>query len=433
MDVAAEIPRGRPSGRALNALDGLGYVALAAVAAWWTWRALDEPSAFDAGLVYKAGEVAWETGHPEDYPTFVNTPFHIALAAIVTRLVSIHTAADLLTLLNLVLVGALISVALYRLRPMLSPGWWWVTAAALVSFAPMMSTVWWKQFNVIALALAVAGFDQLRRGIAGHEVLRAGRLRMSGALIGLSVAFKPLVVLLPLVLLARRSTRPAGAWAIGWVVGLTVAAQAFIATRAGDLGPLNPLEPLRNFADQTGPERLGPCLPENFAPGALLCRLIGDDYWTLQHVAVWILVALLGAFVIDALRGRSAAGWEVFAFTCALTPMLSPLAWSHYQIMLAPLFVLLVVRFTTEGATPATWFGLAVAFFLASLMLQPYGTIFGGEPLGEGLARSRFVLVASVAGFAQYVLVLTGVLWFAQRQARPEHPAAGRPPPIGVC
>ena len=160
---------------------------------------------------------------------------------------------------------------------------------------------------------------------------------------------------------------------------MTIAAQAFIATRAHDLGQLDPFEPLRNFADQASPEKLGPCLPENFAPGALMCRSLARDYWTLQHVAVWIFVALLGAWVIDALRGRSATSWEVFAFTCALSTMFSPLAWSHYQIMLAPLFVLLIVRFTTQGATMATWFGLALAFLLASLMLQPYGTVFGGE------------------------------------------------------
>ena len=133
--------------------------------------------------------------------------------------------------------------------------------------------------------------------------------------------------------------------------------------------------------------------------------------------------------MIDALRGRSAGSWEVFAFTCALTPMLSPLAWSHYQVMLAPLFVLLVVRFTTEGATIATWFGLAVAFFLASLMLQPYGTIFGGNSLGAALDGRRFVLVASVAGFAQYVLVLTGVLWYRPATGSHRHIAANQSGP----
>ena len=52
-----------------------------------------------------------------------------------------------------------------------------------------MSTVWWKQFNVIALVLAAAGFDLMR-----HE-----RRRPAAALIGLSVAIKPLALLLPVV------------------------------------------------------------------------------------------------------------------------------------------------------------------------------------------------------------------------------------------
>jgi hypothetical protein len=47
--------------------------------------------------------------------------------------------------------------------------------------------------------------------------------------------------------------------------------------------------------------------------------------------------------------------------------MLSPLEWSHYQVMLAPLFVLLLVRFTQDGAELDEWAGLAVAFVLASL------------------------------------------------------------------
>jgi hypothetical protein len=395
--------------RARRGLAPLGYLLLAGVVAWWTWRALHDPNAFDLGLAYKGGQAAWATGHPEHLATWVSTPFLGAAMAIVTRLMSVGTAADLLTLLNLALVVGLIGITLHRLRSTLSPLWWWLTALALVSFAPMMSTVWWKQFNIIALALAVAGFAQLR----------LGRKHPGGALIGLSVAVKPLAILLPLVLLARRGTRGAGAWAIGYAIALNVAGQAFIAARAHDLGPLNPLEPLHNFADKNKLSALGPgpCLPVNFAPGSLLCRLAGTDYSTLQHALVWALVALLGVWVIDALRGCSATSWEVFAFTCALSTMVSPLAWSHYQVMLAPLFLLLVVRFSTEGATIGTWFGLATAFFLASLMLTPHATVFGGQSLGGGAAHSRFLLVASVAGFAQYVLVLTGVLWFNARQS----------------
>ncbi len=86
-------------------------------------------------------------------------------------------------------------------------------------------------------------------------------------------------------------------------------------------------------------------------------------------------VALLGTWVVAALRGRKATSWELFAFTCAISTMVSPIAWSHYQIMLAPLFVFMVVRFTNEGADAGIWAGLAVAFVLASLMWSPYGTL----------------------------------------------------------
>jgi hypothetical protein len=395
--------------RARRGLAPLGYLLLAGVVAWWTWRALHDPNAFDLGLAYKGGQAAWATGHPEHLATWVSTPFLGAAMAIVTRLMSVGTAADLLTLLNLALVVGLIGITLHRLRSTLSPLWWWLTALALVSFAPMMSTVWWKQFNIIALALAVAGFAQLR----------LGRKHPGGALIGLSVAVKPLAILLPLVLLARRGTRRAGAWAIGYAIALNVAAQGFMAARAQDLGTLNLYHIFHDFANKTKPSYfLGlSCLQENFAPGSLLCRLVGGHYWTLQHLVVWALVALLGVWVIDALRGRSATSWELFAFTCALSTMVSPIAWSHYQIMLAPLFLLLVVRFSTEGATVGTWSGLAAAFFLASLMLEPYGTVFGGHFSSPATGASpRLVAVEAVAQFAQYVLVVTGVLWFVARK-----------------
>jgi hypothetical protein len=216
------------SARARSWLEPLGYLLLAAVAAWWTWRALRDASTFDLGLLYQGGQVGWATGHPEEVKTFVYTPFLGGSMAVGTRLISVGTAADLLTLLNLSLVLALIGSTLDRLRTKLSPVWWWVMAFALVSFGPMMSSVWWKQVNIIAFALAVAGFELLRRERQGP----------GGALIGLSVAVKPLAVLLPLVSLARRGTRRAGAWAIASVVEVNFAAQALFAARAHELGPL---------------------------------------------------------------------------------------------------------------------------------------------------------------------------------------------------
>ena len=88
------------------------------------------------------------------------------------------------------------ALVLYRTRGLMSRGWWAIAALALVSFGPLMSTVWSKQFNVISLVLALAGFELVRRGRGGY----------GGAVIGLSVAFKPMVILLPFVLLAARGT-----------------------------------------------------------------------------------------------------------------------------------------------------------------------------------------------------------------------------------
>jgi hypothetical protein len=264
---------------------------------------------------------------------------------------------------------------------------------------------------VIALVLALAGFELLRRR----------RPQSGAAAIGLSVAVKPLAILLPLVMLARRDTRRAGALALAWIVGLNVAAQALMAARANDLATLDPLIGVRNFLDKTKPGGAHfyfLCAPVNFSPESLLCHVVGVQHWTLQRIVVLCFVFLLGAWVVDALRGRAAVSWEVFAFTCPLSVMLGPLAWSHYQVMLAPLFFLLFFQFAREGASVGAWAGLMVALVLASLIWQPYGSIIGAIRSVTGAAETRHepAFLEGLAQFAQYVLVITGVLWYVGRR-----------------
>jgi hypothetical protein len=269
--------------------------------------------------------------------------------------------------------------------------------------------VWWKQFNIVVLSLALGGFELARRGRTGWAALA----------LGLSVSIKPLVFLLPLVLLVPRESRRLGALSIAWIVALDLAAQLFLGLRAHDLGQANPLLGLQNLINRTSAAgNIFLCAPLNFSPTSLFCRLNGGfQHWTLQHIAVIGLVALLGAWVFSALRGRRALSWEVFAFTCPLSVMLSGLAWTHYQIMLAPLFLLLLVRFTSDGADVGAWAGLAVAFLLASLMWEPYGTVVT-QLLGvsENVFKPGFL--EEYAQFAQYVLVITGVIWYRQRRER---------------
>lgn len=410
----------RPVGRRLAAI--VGFAGLAAIVAWWMWRTFSDHYTLDLGLAYQAGQLAWTTGHPEHLASWDGMPFLGAAMALISRVISQTTTSDLLTVLNLALVLGTVGVALHRLRSVLTPVWWWVAAFALLSFGPLMSSVWWKQFNIISLALALASFELLRRG----------RTQLSGGLLGLSVSIKPLAFLLPVVLLARRETRRAGAIAIGWIIVLNMAAQALMAARAGSFSAINPYIPLHNFAQKSEPANIWACHPENFAPGSLLCRLAGAQNWTLQHVVVLAGVALIGAWVIEALRGHGVRwlSWEMFAFTMPLSVMLSPLAWSHYQIMLAPLFLLLLVRFTREGAGAGSWAGLVVAFLLASLLWQPFGTSVGAvRKLVSGKVETQQDLFAveAVAQFAQYVLMITGALWYAQRRRLPTGDRAVQP------
>jgi Glycosyltransferase family 87 len=400
----------RTSARWQTGLAVCGLLALAALVVWWALRAYNEFAPADIGLAYQGGAIAWVTGHPEHLATWISTPFLGAVMAFVSQLMSIGTAADLITTLNVVLVVATVVVVLRALRPVLSPTWWWIAALGMLSFGPMLSTVWWKQFNLIALVAALAGF----------HLIRERRASSGAALIGLSIAVKPLAIVLPFVLLARRETRRAGALALGWVIALNVLAQGFMAERAGDFKTLNVLPVLKNFAEKSKPENVWSCHTENFAPGSLLCRLVGGQNWNVQHLVVWAAVGLLSAWVVDALRGRKMISWEVFAFSCAISTMVSPIAWSHYQIMLAPLFMLLLVRFATEGASVGAWAGLLVAFVLASLMWQPFGSSIGAiRHLIDGAAQTQRALfeIADVAQFAQYVLVLTGIIWYLQARS----------------
>jgi hypothetical protein len=306
------------------------------------------------------------------------------------------------------------------MRPLMSPVSWWIAAFGLASFVPLMSTVWWKQFNVIALVL----------GLLGFELLRRQRPHGAAAAIGVSIAFKPMVILLPFVLLVRRGTRRAGAEALAWVVGISVAAQVFIATRAHDVvSRLNPLSSLQNFLHKTSPPNIYLCHPVNFSPGSLLCRAVGGaHYWTLQRIIVWCALLLLGAWVVRALRGRSILSWETFAFSCALSAMLSPIEWTHYQVMLAPLFLLLLFRFAREGASFGEWAALALAFLLASLIWEPYGTLAGTIQRITGGARESYNALGvapeltfqeGISQFAQYILIVTGTVWYASRRPTP--------------
>jgi len=384
----------------------LGVLAVGAVIGLWAWRSFSDPAGYDFSQAYYSGEVAWSTGRPETWFSWTGTPLLAAAMAVTGRLWDEVSANRILTGVNIALVLSVIGVVVRRLRNTLSPLWLLIVAVGIASFGPILSTVWWKQFNIIVLFLALAGFEALRRD----------RFLLAGALIGFSVGLKPLVFLLPLVLLARRSTRLTGIWGVVFAVGLNIGAQGLYAIHAHAAAAFDPLSPARNFLKKSRPGSgyYLACGHSNFSSQALLCRTFGAKHWTLLTIVVWLALVCLAVWVVRALHGYDTASWECFAFTCVFSTMASSIDWSHYQVMLAPLIVLLVVRFSTVRTHALYWFGLLVAFVLASLTWSPYGAITDALQLHfrSTYQTNPHPLVANIAQYSQYILIVTATLWY---------------------
>ena len=382
-------------------------------------RSFRDPFTADVGLAYQGGAVAWSTGHPESLSTWISTPFLAMVMAAVSHLTTEHRAALLMALLNFALTLGLLVVVWGRLRHRVPRYLWWLTLVAATVFAPLISTFGYKQFNLLALALALAGF----------ELARTGQRCPSGALVALSLAVKPIVVLLPLSLLLWRDTRRAGIWALAWGVAILGVSQAFLALRAQDVRALSPLPALRSFSSKSSPlTNAWACHYLNYSPDSLMCRVVGHpETWIAQRVAVGLGMLLLLFIVLNVLRHEAGTRWKVFAFVCLLSPMVSPIAWSHYQLFLAPMLLLLASDFTTRRAEIVEWVALGAALVLAELVWEPYGTVAGwinSVLTGQAPDMSLEFTVNSVAAFAPFVLLLVALMRFSQLHPRASHLSA---------
>lgn len=289
----------------------------------WALPAVLHGSPLDLGLAYKGGEEAWASGRPERLGRWMSTSFLAMVMAVVSRLVPLSVAKPLITTLNVGLAALTLAGVWHALRGKVTRAWWWITLAVATCYAPLLSSVFMKQINVPALALALAGF----------ALIRGGRAAVGSALVALSVSVKPVVILLPVALLARRDTRRSGLYCILWGLVFLATAQIFLAIRAGDVEVLSPITALSSFATRSAP---WVCHPENFSPQGLLCRLMDEEGRTVQRLFGSLAAFLMTALANDAIKDRPGCSWEVFGFVCLLSPMVGPIAWSHYQLFLAP-------------------------------------------------------------------------------------------------
>jgi hypothetical protein len=354
----------------------------------------------DFGLAYQGGVEAWSTGHPERLLTWTATPFYALVMALVTRVASVDVAAWVFSGLNLLVWGGQLFSVWSRLQRHVSSRWWWSTLIAAAIFSPAISTILWMQPNLLVLALALGGV-----------VLVGRHHRSAGLLIGLSIALKPLLVLLPLALLFRRDSRTTGGWAIAVAGLLSAIGFGFLEWRAGTVSLAQPITYVESFlAKGSGP--IVACVPENYSPMALLCRL-GVATSTPVSIGVAVAVIAAGWFLIRRLSDSRQPKWELFAAACLLSPMLGPIGWAVYQVLLAPLMLLLAYQFWSEGAPTRLWVGLVVTFLMTELVWDPL----------ESLAQTPVPIVVfsySLGQFAQYVILLTWVRWLYLRRGPPD-------------
>lgn len=385
-------------------LSGIGWVL-------WSLPAFRNPMTLDLGLAYDAGTVAWQNGHPERVYSWDGTSFLALLMALTSRLVSAVSAANALTVLNVVLVIGLVVVTWWCLRTRIGRWYWWGSLAAMSVFGPAVSTIGWKQFNIIGLALAAGGIWILQWRRSQWPYLLLGTF-----LVALSISVKPVALLVVLALLLRRDSRPAGVLSILWLGVLEVVAVMFMASRSHSLHSLSPFVSYDNFATKTLPANLWVCNPENFSPQSMLCRMGNPNYyWSVQHVAVVLGVLVVFYLATTSVRGDSGFSWRMFGYACAFSPMVSPLAWSHYQLMLAPLLVVLIFDFVHRQPALAVWLTVAAGYVLCELVWRPYGTLPGVVVhffTGRVETLSTMYAVFAYAAWAQYLLVGAAIVYY---------------------
>lgn len=390
MDARTDSPREHLTDHLINVAPAVPALALALIAVSLHY-------AGDFGVAYRGGLEAWTTGRPQTLTLWTGTPFLALLMSLVTRAAPQFVAARAFMALDLSVWLVLLALVWPRLRRLMPPPMWWSTLTAGALFAPAVSTIFWLQFNLIVFVLALAGFVLVGR----HD-------RAAGLLIGLSVAIKPILILLPLALVVRRSSRSAGAWAVAATALLTACGLGFLAWRAADWQASNPIAYLEGF-QQNGRAPIAACIVENYSPVALLCRL-GLPPSAAITVLVAILVAIVGWLMIRRLTDSVEDGWEMFAAACLLSPLIGPIDWNHYGLLMGPLFLLLAYQFWRDAAPRALWVGLAAAFFFSELVWDPLASIAGASvPLLQ--------LLYTAGQFGQYFLLLAWIRWRHLRTA----------------
>jgi hypothetical protein len=149
---------------------------------------------------------------------------------------------------------------------------------------------------------------------------------------------------------------------------------------------------------------------ENYSPTALLCRF-GIPSSAALTIFINVAVVVAGWLLVRRLRQEQDMRWELFAVAALLSPMVGPIGWAHYQVLLAPAMLLLAYQFWAERAPWFLWSNLAVVFLMTMVIWDPLESLLNVPVI-------LLVMSYTLGQFAQYFLLLLWLQWTRVRSGR---------------
>jgi uncharacterized membrane protein len=388
-----------------RAWDIIPFVVVGVILGVIVARAFSDPSARDFATYYHGAELGWTTGNPWREVYWLQLPAIVLVFGPLTQVMSRSAGAWLVTLVNLIAAVGLAAAALWWLYARCARWFSWLVVIALVGWGALAGAIWWKQLNLLVLALALVGF-----------VVSERRPWLAGVLIGVSIALKPLALLLPVFLLFHRETRRAAIVAIGSAAAVTFGGLVVVALGGGSISPFTYY---RTFDDRTVESFA--CNRVNASPTGFACRVMGVENFDVTRFLVLCGIAVLVALALGLLRDTSGTSLVVFAWACLLSPMAAPLEWAHYSVMLAPMFLVLAAQAWQERTRLELWFGLFVAYALSQIVWNPARSLPAQFESGAESLDDVYRTMA-VGAMAQIVLVAVALV----ATGRASRPAASR-------
>ncbi len=334
-----------------------------------------DEQANDAVVYQAAGRAVLDGGDPNDALSagglpYLYPPLLAVLVAPFSRVDEVTFAAGWAVLTVLAGFGCF-----FELRHLLrltgsAPPWPLAGAALLFAAWPVGSTVRWGQISTVLLYLLLAGYRSVAIGRRHREVM------LGGALLAIAAVLK-LTPLLPAAVAAaqpavagdsRRAGLAAAGLGIGLALGLFLVPAAAVGWQA-NLGYLarwthrvaaeETIDPRhRRFAHLAGNQSLANGLNRLRGRDAASARTPLNLLASLALLCLCLGAVCRGARCGDA--SASAAGWSL---ACAVTCLVTPIAWTHHYVLFIPAVLMVPVWLHRRGQ-PAAALALATAPWL---------------------------------------------------------------------